>query len=115
MTKAPYNPAALVAWYAEMGVDAALEEAPVDRFAARPAQPTTTPAPLPAPERRTLPEGVSLRTLITPTSQTVAPPDETERAARSAAQAAATLDELREAMANFHLGAASSEFALDCR
>ncbi len=31
----PTNPADLVAWYAEMGIDVALEEAPVDHFATR--------------------------------------------------------------------------------
>jgi uracil-DNA glycosylase family 4 len=98
MIETPQDPAALVAWYAEMGVDVALQEAPVDRFTTRPLPVAAAPA---TPERRGVPEGTLLRTLITPTSQTVAPLDETERAARSAARAAANLEELREALANF--------------
>jgi uracil-DNA glycosylase family 4 len=96
------NPAALLAWYAEMGVDVALEEAPVDRFAtrtetSRPTQTATGPAVDPAPPPRTPPP----RTLIAPATQTVTPIDETERAARATAKAAANLDELRAALDRF--------------
>jgi uracil-DNA glycosylase len=98
------DPADLLAWYAEMGVDTALEESPVDRFAARPlsaAPPLLAPIP-PAPtlyERGTpLP---SPRTLIAPASQPAAPPDEAARAARIAAAACSTLDELRAALEKF--------------
>lgn len=95
------DPAALLAWYAEMGVDVALEEAPVDRFAARTEPKEKAPAAtdMPSPERR----GISSppRTVIMPAAQTLAPPDETERVARDAARAAANLDELREALDRF--------------
>ena len=100
MTETRTDAGALVAWYAEMGVDVALEEAPVDRFAARTPAPPPTPVAMPASERRA-PAVQPPRTLIAPASQTVAPPDETERAARTAAQAATNLDELRAALAAF--------------
>jgi len=92
---------ALLRFYAEAGVDAALSEAPVDRFAesaaqaeaaarrrgARPApaEPIAgprTPPPRPAPE------------LAIPSEAAV-------MAAREAAASAATLDELRETLAGF--------------
>ncbi len=93
--------AALLAWYAEMGVDTALEEHPVDHFAPPPAVPVAA-APVAAPEpspsyERNLPPP---RTLIAPAERPAAP-DEAERAAKSAAAAATTLDELRAALAAF--------------
>jgi DNA polymerase len=100
------DPADLVAWYAEMGVDVALDETPVDRFAegARRAAAEETPAPAPsldsAPPRERF-QPAPIRTLIAPASQPVAPPDETERAARAAAAAATTLEELRAALDAF--------------
>jgi DNA polymerase len=98
------DPRDLVTWYAEVGIDIALEEAPVDRFAARPpevtpALPAMTPAAPVRLDRGTPPPAI--RTLITPATQTAAPPDETERAARAAAEAANTLDELRAALEAF--------------
>jgi DNA polymerase len=100
------DPRDLVAWYAEVGIDVALEEAPVDRFAARVREAAQAPAAVaqqpPPPlsfERGT--SAPSIRTLITPATQTAAPPDETERAARAAAQAATTLEELRTALEAF--------------
>lgn len=95
------DPAALLAWYAEMGVDVALEEAPVDRFAARtePKEKAPAAADMPSPERRSI--SSPPRTVIMPAAQTLAPPDETERVARDAARAAANLDELREALDRF--------------
>lgn len=96
------DPVALLAWYTEMGVDVALDEAPVDRLAARP-QPekriSPRVTPITAPERRSAP-GLP-RTSIAPASRTVAPPEETERAARDSARAAANLDELRAALDRF--------------
>jgi uracil-DNA glycosylase family 4 len=85
----PQSAADLLAWYAEMGVDAALEENRVDRLA-----PPTTPAPvhstpLPPPQPQTL---------IAPAASAVAPPRESERAARAAAEAATDLDALRAAL-----------------
>jgi DNA polymerase len=99
------DPATLVAWYAEMGVDTALEELPVDRFAARPVAPPTAAPALPAASVQIIGRSAEIpppRTLITPaTPAAAAPPDETARAARAAAQGAATLDELREALDRF--------------
>jgi DNA polymerase len=80
-----------------MGVDVALEEDPVDRFAARSESP---PAPAPARPERTLPPAAP-RTTVAPATTVVAPPEETERAARETARAAANLDELRAALDHF--------------
>jgi uracil-DNA glycosylase family 4 len=106
--KSPASPsqaslAALLGWYAEMGVDAALEEAPVDRLrpAAAPAQPLARPpAPAPSYERPDPPRPAALpRTTVPPA--VVAPPAEVEKAARSAAASASTLEALRTALAAF--------------
>jgi DNA polymerase len=98
------DPADLLAWYVEVGVDAVLEETPIDRFAAAgPAAavaPAAPPPPAPLPFDRSAPLP-SPRTLIAPAAQPAAPPDETERAARAVAKAAATLDELRAALEKF--------------
>jgi len=88
--------APLLAWYVEMGVDVALDDAPVDRFAAPPpmerkpaAAATTWVAPaMPVEPPSLLPAAV-------------APSDEVARAARSTAKSAATLDELRAALLAF--------------
>ena len=85
----------LLAWYVEAGIDAALEERPVDRFAPRP----PPQAAVPAAEPRSVP--AQPRTTIAAASQTVASLDETERAARATAAAAANLDELRQALDRF--------------
>ncbi len=104
------DPRALLAWYVEMGVDVALEEAPVDRFAA----PASPPAPTqdtetapqdrfpPANGGRAFPTSLPPRTLIAaaPLPATAAP-DETERLARETAAAATNLDELRAALERF--------------
>jgi uracil-DNA glycosylase len=84
--------AALLAWYVEMGVDIALEEAPVDRFAPpRPVErkpPAPTPSPPIAPTPSLLPAAV-------------APSDDVARAARTTAKQAATLAELRTVLQQF--------------
>ena len=88
-TLRPDSAADLIAWYAEMGVDVALEENPIDRLAT-----TTTPAPVhstPLPPPQPL-------TSIAPARTAVAPPRESEQAARAAAAAAANLVELRAAL-----------------
>ena len=94
------DPAGLVAWYVEMGVDVALEEAPVDRFVMRTETSRSAPASpvVEAPQPQRIPPP---RTLIAPATQTVTPIDETERAARATAKAAANLDELRAALDRF--------------
>lgn len=94
----------LLRFYAESGVDAALEDAPVDRFAAKD-EPTR-----PSPSTATIGQGrsdpVEQRPQPSPPPHrppaTVAVPDEAQAArAREAARSAATLDELREIVATF--------------
>ena len=79
--------AALLEWYAECGVDAALGETPVNRLTAPP--PAAPPRPAPAIVTAARP----------PTA--VAPTDDTARQARETARAAQTLDELRSALEKF--------------
>ncbi|MCP4386266.1 MAG: uracil-DNA glycosylase [Hyphomicrobiales bacterium] len=79
------NVGELLEWYAEMGVDVALSEEPVDRF--KPAEVSPTPAPTAPSVRR--PQA------IVPTS------DDTARQARDIAATAQTLDELRGALEAF--------------
>jgi DNA polymerase len=98
----------LLAFYAESGADEPLDEEPVDRFAqsaapakaAAPAQAAAAPEakrqhplpapPMPAAPRPTLP------------AQPLAVPDQAQAAAaRELARGAATLDELRAALASF--------------
>jgi uracil-DNA glycosylase family 4 len=92
----------LLAFYAEAGVDDALTDEPVDRFAAsdtRPAAPLrqAEPAQAPSPGPRP-PEPLMPQPAITP----VAVPDEGQIAlARQRAATATTLDELRRHMAEF--------------
>jgi DNA polymerase len=96
------DPGELLAWYADMGVDVALSETPVDRLVARaPKEAPPPPVAAAVPERRASLADLPPRTLITPAAQSAAPPEETARAARSAAKAAGNLDELREALAQF--------------
>jgi len=87
--------AALLAWYVEMGVDVALDETPVDRFAIPPVErkpPVAPPAPVtvatPAPTPSLLPAAVT-------------PSDDVARAARTTAKSAATLADLRAALLQF--------------
>jgi len=85
----------LLAWYAEMGVDAPLTETPVDRLAP-PALVHSAPLPPPAREAAPLP-----RTVMATARRTAASTGEAESAARATAKAAATLGELREALARY--------------
>jgi uracil-DNA glycosylase len=100
--------AEIIAWYAEMGVDVALEETPVNRLAAPaeiPWEPPAEPAPrfladaLPLSEPRRPPTPPAPRTTIAPADATA--PDDSAQAARAAARAAADLDELRAALGAF--------------
>ncbi|PLP59723.1 uracil-DNA glycosylase [Mesorhizobium loti] len=96
----------LLAFYMEAGVDEALAEEPVDRFAemaqaqaaARPAS-----APEPSPDRR--PQAFVENSPAAPPQRgpaTAAVPDEAQaQLARQLASRASNLDELREAMAGF--------------
>lgn len=86
----PLNDAELLAaldWYRAAGVDLALGEAPVDRFAASVGAPRARPAPVP-PQRQGQPEAPAVAVSLN------ADPSET----RALAAAAQTLDELRAAM-----------------
>ncbi len=95
---------ALIEWYAEAGVDAFLADAPQDRFAesARPAprreapsRPAPPPRAAPAPRPRQTPPTTAI------TGRAQMPTDESVLAARERAAAAADLDELRRALAEF--------------
>jgi uracil-DNA glycosylase family 4 len=97
----------LLRWYVENGVDVALGETAVNHFTQpqeKPAAGATAPGQTPAsaPAGRTLPE----RRPITASAPAVlanaaVPGEEAVSGARELAAAAATLDELREAMARF--------------
>ncbi|MBZ9694740.1 MULTISPECIES: uracil-DNA glycosylase family protein [unclassified Mesorhizobium] len=109
----PNNPvdlADLLAFYASAGVDEALEDAPVNRFAeAVPKPAERTPAA--APRESKVPEpaagpprldGRALPDAPAPRPPTSAVPDEAQAAlARQLAMTATTLDELRQHMAAF--------------
>ncbi len=87
----------LLAFYAEAGVDAVLDEQPIDRFADEMSAPARapTPAPVLAPSA-TLPlqGGAGARPMM-------AAPDEAAMTARQAAKSAKTLDELRGILDKF--------------
>lgn len=85
------DPAALLRWYLEMGVDAVLGEEPRDRLAAPEPQASATVATPKAPPSAAPPvQGVA-----------VAPTEEGARAARATARSAASLEELRSALEQF--------------
>jgi uracil-DNA glycosylase len=88
------DPAALLAWYVEMGIDVAVEESPVDRLA-----PADTPRPAAAPPTAFLdpsPPSPAVRS-----AAAVPASDEVVRTAREMAESARTLDELRGALEHF--------------
>lgn len=89
---------ALLKWYAEMGVDEAMSDAPHDRYAEQArAKPVTEPeqrkAPLPARELR--------EPKPAPPPAATASPDELEAGAAAVAEACTTLDALRAALEAF--------------
>lgn len=105
----PENPAsallALLDWYAAVGVDLALDDAPHDRYAdsARVASAPVVEAPA-APARREpppLPALASETQAARPRVAAIAAPDEAVRAAETAAAGATTLLELAAALAEF--------------
>jgi DNA polymerase len=94
--------AELIAWYAEMGVDIALDETPSDRLApAKPASPAVAPRRVAeaAPPPQQEPSLPTVR--IAPTAVPAMSIEETAQAARVAAESASTLDDLRAALAGF--------------
>jgi DNA polymerase len=88
----------LLDWYAQAGVDAALDETAHNRFGEpeAPASPLVMAraAPAPAPPRAAPPAP-------RPASMPVPPTDDTAREAREIARSAQTLDELRDALDRF--------------
>jgi DNA polymerase len=105
------DPRGLLAWYAEMGVDIALADAPVDRFASPSGVAGKTAAPVhdTLPPAATFPSRDSMRMplaapAVIPAAQAPTPPAVAERAAQDAAKAATTLDELRAALLRFAPG-----------
>lgn len=89
----------LLTFYAEAGVDAALGETPVDRFAD--VAPAPEPAAPRAPPPRPTPPKPAAMPVTMPATQAPPPPEEAIMAARAAARQAATLDELRAIMNGF--------------
>lgn len=86
----------ILAFYAEAGVDVALDEDPVDRLA------EIAPAPAPPPVARPpLELPGSVEAPAAPAAARIAAPDEATADARAAAKSAATLDELRALMNAF--------------
>jgi DNA polymerase len=88
------DPAALLAWYGEMGVDVAVEETPVDRLVSSDAvsSQATSAAALVSSSSRA---GAVHAAAAVPAS------GETARAAREIAKSANTLDQLRDALEAF--------------
>jgi DNA polymerase len=100
---------ALLRFYEEAGVDAALSEERVDRFAltraqaeaaAREKEARRRPAPEPQPVEATMPPQVETEAPPRPASLTV-PSEAVVMAARGAAETAATLEELKATLAGF--------------
>ncbi|MCC2111269.1 MAG: uracil-DNA glycosylase, partial [Hyphomicrobiales bacterium] len=93
----------LLEWYAEAGVDAFLADTPQDRFAESAVKPAPTlpqaAAPAPQPTRPQRLQSPPPTTAITGRAQM--PTDESVLAARERAAAAASLDDLRQALAGF--------------
>ena len=91
----PISAEALLRWYIEAGVDEAVDEAPLDRFALSATRPPATPATLPPAPRPPAPP---------PKAAAPAAPPDTDQAAATSARLAAecrTLDELRAALTAF--------------
>ncbi|MEZ5810906.1 MAG: uracil-DNA glycosylase [Rhizobiaceae bacterium] len=93
----------LLGFYRDAGVDAALADAPFDRFAETPPEkPAARPAPEARPKLGTRPPEVAPRVSTAARPAEMAVPDEMQVAlARELAANAATLDELRGHLASF--------------
>lgn len=106
---------ALIGWYAEMGVDLAVDGEPHDRFVEDAARAAAPPAPraapalvssnpnLPAPASQAAGSGERRAPLtrFEPSAPAPVPPDQAAMSAREIAARAQTLDELRAALEAF--------------
>ena len=104
-----------LAWLVEAGADEAIDAAPVDRLAARPAAPPPpVPAPVPAtaPAPAAAPAASSAGPTRAPASVPLSSTEEALTTARELAQAAGTLDELKAALAGFE-GCALKQTAMN--
>jgi DNA polymerase len=94
-TLSPDAAAQLLAWYAEMGVDIALDDEPRDRFAEAPPAPAAAPMQeLPEPRAREVAPAPAPSMLALPHEQLLGD-------ARSAAASASTLEELRALLESY--------------
>jgi DNA polymerase len=96
-TQAAPHPFELLSWYAEAGVTEALDETPHDHFAEAPPAPVERAAPQPV--RALPPQRSAAPVRALPAAATT--PDEAHASAQALAREAASLDELRAAMARF--------------
>lgn len=99
----PEEIVALLRWYADMGVDTAVGDEPVDRFAesAVAARPASTPAVVSEPMRNPAPATPQPRMASPAPTMLTASPDTVELAAREQARSARTLEELRDLLDRF--------------
>ena len=96
------DPAALLRWYVDAGVDETIGDEPLNRYVARPVAPVAAPAAAPP-----VASIVQRAAPATPAPQTAAPVDAN---ATQLAQAAQTVDELRAAVEAF-TGCGLKQFA----
>lgn len=101
----PEQIVALLQWYADMGVDVAVGDEPVDRFAES-AQAVFSPsparsAPEPEPARRAPAATAQPRMASPAPTMLTTSPDAVELAAREQARSARSLDELRDLLERF--------------
>lgn len=111
----PHEAAELLRWYADIGVDLALDDKPADRFAESKAQaaavqrtpppraggPTQPPSPAPSLQRPTPTRSPQTATQGGGLAQAAIPDDKAVANARELAAGAGTLDALRETMEHF--------------
>jgi DNA polymerase len=89
-----------LAWLVEAGADEAIDAAPVDRLAARPATPAAIP-PAAAPAAPARPTARAPAPAPAPAAAPLSSTEEALATARELAQAAGTLDQLKAALAGF--------------
>jgi uracil-DNA glycosylase family 4 len=95
--------AQLLRWYADMGVDLALDEEPHDRLAeaATPASVPARPSPGGGQPRAPQPAVAPAQTAATPMAGSTVTSSDAAQAARSMARSAASLEELRDLLGRF--------------